>query len=152
MRKVANTFESEKDVMLEALQSWRFPYWDWASKRPQPGGADDDYDLPVAVPFKGIKIKVSASFKDTSAAPPPSFTEGDVWSDPSAPEPGEHRQVILNPLYNFTMPKGYETMGDVKLGDLAIKGEAFTDDKGVEYFYPVSTSLQQLLPQQIRTD
>lgn len=122
--------------MLEAMQSWRFPYWDWAAKKPQPGGAEDDYDLPVVVPFKGVEIKVPASFKASSALPP-SFAEGDVWSDPAVPEPGEHRQALRNPLYDFTMPDGYETMGDSKLGKLAIKPGDFKED-GVDYLYPVS--------------
>jgi hypothetical protein len=141
MQKVADTFsEEEKPAMLEALQSWRFPYWDWAAKKPQPGGAADDYDLPVVVPFKGVEIKVPESFKAASAQPP-AFAEGDVWSDPSVPEPGEHRQALENPLYNFTMPKGYENMGDQKLGKLAIISSAVLDQKtGIEYHYPVSIS------------
>jgi hypothetical protein len=139
MRDVAGTFsESEKPSMLEALQSWRFPYWDWAAKKPQSDGAEDDYDLPVVVPFQGVEIKVPTSFQANSPLPL-SFAKGDVWSDPAVPEPGERRQALRNPLYNFTMPDGYQTMGDDKLAILAIKPGDFTRG-GVDYLYPVSIS------------
>jgi hypothetical protein len=136
MKDVASTFsESEKPAMLEALQSWRFPYWDWAAKKPDLSG---DYNVPIVLPYRGIEIKVPASFK--AKAQPPTFAEGDVWSDPSPAVPHEHRQAVTNPFYQFTMPDGYTNMGDSKLGKLAIVGDEWKDPEKGDFYYPVSTS------------
>ncbi|KAK0732032.1 hypothetical protein B0H67DRAFT_549669 [Lasiosphaeris hirsuta] len=104
--------------MLEALQSWRFSHWDWAAKKPNPSDpkAPTNYNVPIMLPYQGIEIKVPASLKAKAQAP--SFTGGQVWPDLSPPEPGEHRQAVTNPFYQFTMPNGYEKMGDSKLGGI----------------------------------
>jgi hypothetical protein len=139
MKDVANSFsESERPAMLEALQSWRFPFWDWASKKPHRNG---DYNLPVVLPYRGVEIKVPASFKDPEQ-PPPTFDQGAVWSDPSPAVPLEHRQAVRNPLFQFTMPGTYENMGDVlKLGKLGISGIEWTGTNPTEkYIIPVSIS------------
>lgn len=86
---------------------------------------------------RGVEIKVPASFKA------PSVPKGSVWSDPS-PVPGERRGAVTNPLYQFTMPDGYENMGDSKLGKFAIIADTWKD-AGVEFHYPVSNPLSLAL-------
>lgn len=140
MKDVADTFsESEKPTMLEALQSWRFPYWDWAAKKPDPShsGAPDNYNVPIVIPYRAVEIKVPAS---VAKAQPSSFAETYAWPDPSVPEPGEHRRAITNPFYQFTMPDGYENMGDSKLGKSAIIAETRKAMDGTHIHLPVSIS------------
>ncbi|KAK0671448.1 common central domain of tyrosinase-domain-containing protein [Cercophora samala] len=126
MEKVAATFsEAEQADMRQALESWRFPYWDWAMKKPNPRHPSDpdNYNIPIIFPYGGVEIKVPASFKPNPDLPP--FPNTGVW----------------NPFYQFTMPKPYTSMGDKTLGDLAIQGKTYKlkDENGVEkeYHYPL---------------
>src|SRR5262245_27142922 len=141
MKKVAETFsDEERPAMLEALESWRFPYWDWAAKKPDPKLPSSDYNLPVILPYQGVEIKVPAASKPQ----PTSFTRGQVWPDPSPPSPGERRQAVTNPFYQFTMPGPYKNMGDKKLGKSAIVG-GDVEISGVRYYYPVSMRVPLVL-------
>ena len=92
--------------------------------------------MPVVLPYRGVEIKIPASLKVKGQ--PPSFPDGDVWQDPSSPEPEEHRQPVTNPFYQFTMPDSYANMGDPKLGKSAIVADEWVDRKGVQFYYPVS--------------
>ncbi|KAK4456428.1 hypothetical protein QBC42DRAFT_238563 [Cladorrhinum samala] len=61
MDKVVDTFpEDERATLREALKSWRFPYWDWAAKKPDPNDHSKpaNYNVPVVLPYKGVEIKV----------------------------------------------------------------------------------------------
>jgi len=139
MDKVVDTFpEDERATLREALKSWRFPYWDWAAKKPDPNDHSKpaNYNVPVVLPYKGVEIKVPPTFR--AEAREPSFTEGQVWSDPSPVEPGERRHSVANPFYQFQMHRDYENMGDPRLGDLKIVGSNFKDSQGTEYHFPVS--------------
>lgn len=144
MEVVAKTFPCEEQpALLAALQSWRFPYWDWAAKKHDPKEPlkPDNYNFPVVLPYQGVEIKVPPSFN--AKAQEPSFTEDQIWSDPSLPEPGEHRQPVANPFYQFTIPDGYDNMGDPKLGGLKIVGSDFKDKNGAVYHFPVSPCIRK---------
>ncbi|KAK4227792.1 common central domain of tyrosinase-domain-containing protein [Podospora fimiseda] len=120
MKEAAAKFsEEEQPALLEALQSWRFPYWDWASKKHDPLNPTqpDNYNLPLVLPYRAVEIKVPESY------------------EPKTQE-SSFGPAITNPFYQFAMPEGYTSMGDPKLGKLAIVGSNSTR-AGVEYRYPL---------------
>jgi len=79
----------DQEALLQAAESWRLPYWDWAAKKPDDSGKYD-YNIPVVFQKKEVEIRL----------PPP-----------QAPGP------YPNALYQFTMPQDL-TMGDRKLPEI----------------------------------
>ncbi|KAK0704488.1 hypothetical protein B0H67DRAFT_557288 [Lasiosphaeris hirsuta] len=96
-------------------------------------GAPDNYNVPIVIPYRAVEIKVPAS---VAKAEPSPFAETHAWPDPSVPEPGDHRRAITNPFYQFTMPDGYENMGDSKLGKSAIIAETMKRKDGTHIHLP----------------
>ncbi|KAF2004872.1 Di-copper centre-containing protein [Amniculicola lignicola CBS 123094] len=102
----------------EALHSWRFPYWDWALKKPTPENKNiRDYTVP----------EVFYTEKVTVRQPPP-LNVADV----------------SNAFYKFTMPEGM-TFGDARLkseDEDPLKNLQVSDLKdqedGKEFIYPYS--------------
>ncbi|KAL9032333.1 MAG: hypothetical protein Q9214_008013, partial [Letrouitia sp. 1 TL-2023] len=81
---------SERSKLLEAAESWRWPYWDWAMKKPVPGQPHKvDYNVPLVILTREVQIRL-----------PTTLGYGNV----------------PNAFYQFTMPKGI-TMGDPSLED-----------------------------------
>lgn len=89
MKKEAAKYPGEdQPQLLEAAQSWRFPYWDWALKKPIPDCPGlVDYTVPIAVLQKQVKIRRPTS---------------------------QGLEDFPNAFYQFTMP-GNITMGDTSL-------------------------------------
>ncbi|KAL9607640.1 MAG: hypothetical protein Q9167_007463 [Letrouitia subvulpina] len=78
----------ERPALLEAARTWRFPYWDWAAKKPLPENSRTyDYNVPLVVLTKEVRIRL-----------PTVLGYG----------------LYPNAFYQFTMPKGI-TMGDHSL-------------------------------------
>ncbi len=49
--------KSEQGKLREAANSWRFPYWDWAAKKPQESG-EPNYDVPKLVRLEEVEVRV----------------------------------------------------------------------------------------------
>ena len=109
MKEKAQEFpDDEKAVLLKAAESWRFPYWDWASKKLIPDKSRRDYCVPIVFREKTVKVRQ------------PTGPDGDV----------------KNAFYQFTMPDGF-TMGDTRLGNLGITASEVEDEQGRKYTVPV---------------
>ena len=116
MKEEAHKYPSVEKPDLEAAESWRFPYWDWALKKPVPGQPHKrNYNVPLVVL---PKVRISL---------PTVLDYGDVE----------------NAFYQFTMPGGI-TMGDPNLQDknslkdLRINPSVIRDsDDGKLYTFPV---------------
>ena len=113
--------ELEKADLLEAAETWRLPYWDWAMKKRLPGSpAQRDYNVPLVLSDKKVYIRL-----------PTKLGYG----------------PCNNAFYQFTMP-GEITMGHHSLGnkedplkDLRIHGQESRDTNGAIHVWPVSTHL-----------
>ena len=81
--------EDQKELK-DAADQWRFPFWDWASKKPQPGGAPPNYDIPLIIRDEYVEVRT----------------------------PEGHGNV-KNPFWAFRMKDGV-AMGDPKLGANAV--------------------------------
>ncbi|KAF5005500.1 hypothetical protein FDECE_8078 [Fusarium decemcellulare] len=119
MKEEARKFApDEVPSLLEAATSWRFPYWDWAMKKPDPKqGGKYDYNIPLVIQNKTVSIRLP-------------FGSGF----------GE----VENAFYQFTMP-GKVAMGDESLAskdplqDLRIAAsKGFDQDLKKGYTLPVS--------------
>ncbi|MCJ1234885.1 hypothetical protein MMC14_002849 [Varicellaria rhodocarpa] len=116
MKEEAHKYPSVEKPDLEAAESWRFPYWDWALKKPVPGQPHKrNYNVPLVVL---PKVRISL---------PTVLDYGDVE----------------NAFYQFTMPGGI-TMGDPNLQDknslkdLRINPSVIRDsDDGKLYTFPI---------------
>ena len=49
--------ESEQADLKKAADVWRFPYWDWASKKAD-GSGEYDYDVPKLIRVKEVEVRV----------------------------------------------------------------------------------------------
>ncbi|RFN51310.1 di-copper centre-containing protein [Fusarium flagelliforme] len=85
------TDKKERKELLEAAKSWRFPYWDWAAKKPDSNNtsAKRDYNVPLVIQTKKVSVRL-----------------------PSGVGFGE----VENAFYQFTMP-GKKAMGNESLGN-----------------------------------
>ncbi|KAG8667848.1 hypothetical protein FPOAC2_13050 [Fusarium poae] len=85
------TDEKERKELLEAAKSWRFPYWDWAAKKPDSNNPEGkrDYNVPLVIQTQKVSVRL-----------------------PSGLGFGE----VENAFYQFTMP-GMKAMGDDSLGN-----------------------------------
>ena len=112
MKEEAQKFApSDIEALLDAAKSWRFPYWDWAMKKPDPSqGGKYDYNVPLVIRQRKVSIRL--------------------------PFGGGFGEVD-NAFYQFTMPNNI-AMGDEslaskdKLTDLRI-----TPSTGNGYSLPV---------------
>ncbi|CAG7556435.1 unnamed protein product [Fusarium equiseti] len=87
MKKEAGKFdEQDREQLLEAAKSWRFPFWDWALKKQGPGkGGKYDYHIPLVIQVEEVYIRSPAGFS-----------------------------TVKNAFYQYNMPGGV-TMGDESL-------------------------------------
>lgn len=123
MKKEIESYDKkERDGLLEAAQTWRWPYWDWAKKKPLP---DNDklfnYNVPLVMRKEKVTIRLPAP---------------------------QNQGEIENAFYEFRMPNNIN-MRDSSLGndqnpftDLRItKAVVLKEDKiTVDYTIPVGTS------------
>ncbi|KAF7537431.1 hypothetical protein G7054_g3742 [Neopestalotiopsis clavispora] len=87
MKDEVKKFQGEEDQFLTALESWRFPYWDWALKKPLSDSTNHDYNVPLVI--RDMKVQIR--------------------------QPGSAGLLpYINAFYQFTMPNGI-TMGDDSL-------------------------------------
>lgn len=49
--------ESEQADLKKAADLWRFPFWDWATKKPDESG-EYDYDIPDLIKVKEVEVRV----------------------------------------------------------------------------------------------
>lgn len=122
MKEEAKKFAADEvDDLLAAAKSWRFPYWDWALKKPDPKqGGKYDYTIPLVVQQEKVSIRL-----------------------PSGTGFGE----VENAFYQFTMPEKM-AMGDQGLAsknpleDLRITpSQGHDSELDRDYSIPVSKSL-----------
>ena len=118
MKKEANKYsESERPDLLEAAETWRLPYWDWALKKQLPESpGEQDYNVPLVVLEKRVHIRQPTILGH-------GFCE--------------------NAFYQFTMPEDL-TMGDSSLGkyekpleDLRIHSKTWTTIDNAKHTVPV---------------
>lgn len=89
--------KDERDGLLEAAQSWRFPYWDWAKKKPLPENSQKfNYNVPLVMLKQKVTIRLPAP---------------------------QNKGEIENAFYEFRMPDNIN-MGHSSLGN---KSEPNTD-------------------------
>ncbi len=70
MENVARTYAGkELKDMLEALKTWRFPYWDWAAKKPGGGSNGLMYNVPKVLNHLAVEIRVPAGTRRPRALP-----------------------------------------------------------------------------------
>ncbi|KAI1105912.1 Di-copper centre-containing protein [Jackrogersella minutella] len=102
--------QKDRPELLEAVKTWRLPFWDWAQKKPVGGNSKKrDYNVPLAILKKEVDIRM--------------------------PTPEGHG-LCQNALYQFNMP-GNITMGDPSLKDLKITASKIQDPQsGKTYTYP----------------
>lgn len=94
VREIIPTFpEPDRAALLEAANTFRVPFWDWASKKPNDAG-DYNYDVPKLVRLEEVEVRV----------------------------PGGGTTKIQNPFWQFRMPDGM-SMGDPQLRSNAITRE-----------------------------
>jgi tyrosinase len=48
--------KGEQDQLREALETWRFPYWDWALKKPV-SDSSKDYTVPLVVKQQSVVVR-----------------------------------------------------------------------------------------------
>ncbi|KAF4457681.1 Di-copper centre-containing protein [Fusarium austroafricanum] len=90
MRDEVNRYpQDDQAALLKALESWRFPYWDWAMKKARDPNNENDlnYDIPLVMNDTEVEIRL----------PPPQMTG-----------------KVRNAFHHFSMP-GNITMGDKSL-------------------------------------
>ena len=75
----------EQPALKKAADQWRYPFWDFAAKKPNADGTEWNYDAPLCIKEKEVEVKV------------PGGTE-----------------TIHNPFYSFRMPGDF-TMGDDRI-------------------------------------
>lgn len=85
--------ESEQADLKAAAVSWRFPFWDWASKKVEKPGDEPNYNVPKLVRQPKVTVRV------------PGGTE-----------------EVHNPFYQFRMANDL-TMGDPSLKEDRIQRE-----------------------------
>jgi Common central domain of tyrosinase len=84
--EIIPNFPAEEQAELKkAADEWRYPFWDFAVKKPNADGTEWNYDAPKCIREKEVEVKV----------------------------PGG-KETIPNPFYQFRMPNGY-TMGDDRI-------------------------------------
>jgi tyrosinase len=90
---IPNFPKSEQADLKKAADVWRFPFWDWASKKPDDSG-DYNYNVPRLIREKEVEVRV--------------------------PEGGTAR--VPNPFWQFRMPDGM-SMGDARLKENVVTRE-----------------------------
>lgn len=114
LAKYSDYPKKEQDELREALNTWRFPYWDWAQKKHIPNKSRN-YTVPSVMNERFVTVRQPTLL-------------------------GYGR--VPNAFYQFTMPKGI-TMGDESLGnkdkllDLKITPSHIQDKDG-DFDIPVS--------------
>ncbi|KAJ4258014.1 hypothetical protein NW762_008151 [Fusarium torreyae] len=94
MKEEAGNFaDDEREELLEAAKSWRFPFWDWALKKEDRNDPSQrgkrDYNVPLVIQSKKVSVRL-----------------------PTGVGFGE----VENAFYQFTMP-GKIAMGDESLAN-----------------------------------
>ncbi|KAI1474550.1 Di-copper centre-containing protein [Daldinia eschscholtzii] len=108
MKEEINKYpEEDKPALKEAARTWRFPYWDWALKKPIDGEERRDYNVPLAILNKTVHIRQPAN---------------------------ELLVPYENALYQFTMPNRI-AMGDwsLKSEDQDLRVTEVVDEEGKIY-------------------
>ncbi len=77
----------DQEELRHAANVWRFPYWDWATKKAGKAGEEPNYDVPKLIREEFVEVRV--------------------------PTGGSSK--IRNPFYQFWMFEDV-AMGDPKLG------------------------------------
>ena len=60
MKEEVNSYpDAEKPDLIKATQTWRFPSWDWALKKPLPGNPQKrDYNIPLVLLPEKVHIRL----------------------------------------------------------------------------------------------